>query len=100
MCSKVFGHARFQSLFICHMMKTAVFVVFANATSSSLINLTWLTLQETQEIFLECITEIESIMTISDLFFARVSSISSIQLSARSFIFSHTTQSLFALSAI
>ncbi|MDR2640560.1 MAG: hypothetical protein LBC61_04540 [Candidatus Peribacteria bacterium] len=28
-CSKVFGQARFQSLFICQIMKTAVLVFFA-----------------------------------------------------------------------
>ncbi|MBT3729278.1 hypothetical protein HOF65_06260 [bacterium] len=39
-CSSVFGHARFQSLFICQIIKTAVFVVFAYVTSNSVIYLT------------------------------------------------------------
>ncbi|MDP2395425.1 MAG: hypothetical protein Q8S84_04350 [bacterium] len=39
-CSRVFGHARFQSLFICHIINVAVFVVLAYATSNSVIYLT------------------------------------------------------------
>ncbi|NCO32057.1 hypothetical protein GW891_04765 [bacterium] len=85
---------------ICHIINTAVLLVFAKATSNSLIYLTWLTLQATQVTLFECITEIESITTISDLFLLRVSSMSSMQLSASSFILFQTTQSLFALSEI
>jgi len=99
-CSRVFGHAKFQSFVICHIINTAVLLVFAKATSNSLIYLTWLTLQATQVTLFECITEIESITTISDLFLLRVSSMSSMQLSASSFILFQTTQSLFALSEI
>jgi len=39
-CSRVFGHARFQSFVICPIINTAVFVVFANATNNSVIYFT------------------------------------------------------------
>ena len=85
---------------MCQIIKVAVFVFFANATKSSLINLTWLILPAVQVIFFECITEIESIMRISALFDKRVSRISSIQFSAKSWIFFPEIPSLFALEAI
>jgi len=85
---------------MCHIINTEVLLVLAKATSNSLIYLTWLTLQATQVTLFECITEIESIITISDLFLLRVSIISSIQLSDNNFILFQVTQSLFALSAI
>jgi len=85
---------------MCHIINTEVLLVLAKATSNSLIYLTWLTLQATQVTLFECITEIESIITISDLFLLRVSNMSSMQLSASIFILVQLTQSLFALSAI
>ena len=98
MCSSVFGHARFQSLFICHMINTAVFVVLAYATSSSVIYLTWDILPEVQVMLFEYITLIESITTTLAGFFSRVLSMFSMQDSDSIFMLSHFTPSLFALS--
>ncbi|MBT3726512.1 hypothetical protein HOG21_02160 [bacterium] len=100
MCSRVFGHARFQSLFICQIINVAVFVVFANATSNSVIYLTCDILQAVAVMFFECITDIESIINTLHGFFVSVSSMSSIQLSHNTSIFSHLTPSLSALEDI
>jgi hypothetical protein len=51
-------------------------------------------------ILFECITEIESIISILQGFFFRVSSMFSIQLSHNIFILSHSTHSLVALEDI
>jgi hypothetical protein len=99
-CSSVFGHAKFQSLFICHIINIAVLVVFANATSNSVIYLTWDTLQATPVILLECITDIESIIKNLHGFLVRVSSISSIQFSHKTSMLSHFTSNLSALEDI
>jgi hypothetical protein len=99
-CSKVFGQAKFQSLFICQIIKTAVLVFFAKVVKTSLINLTCEILQETQEIFFECKTEMESTTKTSVLFFVKVSKISSIQVSDNNSKLFHLTHNLFALSAI
>jgi hypothetical protein len=83
MCSIVFGPARLQSFVICPIINTVVLVVFANSTRISVIYLTCVTLPDVPVQLLECITEIESIITIFEGLFLRVSNIFSILLSAR-----------------
>ena len=100
MCSSVFGHARFPSLVMCQIMKMAVLVVFAYATKSSLIYFTCVMLPDVPAILFECMTEMESRIRTSEVFHLSVSRMSSIQLSQSIIIFSHLTQSLFALALI
>jgi hypothetical protein len=99
-CSNVFGQARFQSLFICHIIKTAVLVVFAYVTNSSVIYLTCDTLHVAHVMLFECITDIESIINNLHGFLIKVSSISSIQLSHNTFILFHQIHNLSALDDI
>jgi len=87
-------------LVICQIINTVVLVVFANATSSSVIYLTCDTLPLVPVMLFEYITDIESMISTSVLFFLRVSRMSSMQLSQSIIIFSHFTHSLFALSLI
>jgi hypothetical protein len=99
-CSRVLGHARLQSFVICHIINIAVFVAFAYATSNSVIYLTCDTLPEVELILLECITDIESIISTLHGFFDSVSNISSIQLSHKINILSHFIPNLSALDDI
>jgi hypothetical protein len=59
-------------------MNTVVFVVFAKSTNKSVIYLTCDTLPDVPVAFVECITDIESIITNLEGFCLRVSKIFSI----------------------
>jgi len=66
-CSKVFGQARFQSLFTCQIITIVVLVDFPKSTRFCATSFTWLILQAIPVVFSEVITEILS-KTIKSLF--------------------------------
>jgi hypothetical protein len=99
-CSKVFGPARFQSLFTCQIITMVVLVDFPKSTIFSATSFTCEILPAVPDAFSEVITEIESSTIISAFVFFKVSRIFSKLFSHKREIFSEVIFSLSALPKI